>query len=408
MGLIKYLRALLPLSLFSLAVTNFNTGCEPDVTQVNLPKKTELSDLLQNNANSEDLSSNLDASTGFNRDAACLSIKAEAKQIKKSLDIILVVDNSGSMGDKIKAVQNNINANFGNILNNNQLDYRVIVLSKHGDVNLGSAHICITKPLSNTDCNPVPPKPSISNRFYHYDQEVDSRDSLLKLIQTYIKQDINGFSKNGWSDWLRKDAVKIIIEVSDDDSGINYSTFLNGIIDSVPQMFGTQDNPNLIFYSIVSLKENNPPTKPWTYADVIKLDMCQDPKATPVRPGIQYQLLSNLTKGLRFSICQYNSFDVVFKQLAAEVTTNSILPCEFEIPSPPAGKQIGDIAILYTIGMGPQLEFTQVKDEVFCDANKFYIDNVTNKIELCKKTCDRVLQEGGKIDIYFGCDGKIF
>src|SRR5204862_534573 len=53
-----------------------------------------------------------DLGRSFNRDAACAHVMAAATLAKKPVDIVLVIDNSGSMTDKIIAVQNNINTNF--------------------------------------------------------------------------------------------------------------------------------------------------------------------------------------------------------------------------------------------------------------------------------------------------------
>ena len=78
-----------------------------------------------------------------NRDAACASVKAEATLGKKPVDIIFVIDNSGSMSDEIPAVQNNINKNFADIIGKSSLDYRVIMVTRHGKYNGTSRAICV-------------------------------------------------------------------------------------------------------------------------------------------------------------------------------------------------------------------------------------------------------------------------
>ena len=70
---------------------------------------------------------------GFNRDAACAQVSAAATLEKKPVDIIITIDNSGSMTDKIVATQNNLNGSFAQIIGASGLDYRVILLSKFGN-----------------------------------------------------------------------------------------------------------------------------------------------------------------------------------------------------------------------------------------------------------------------------------
>src|SRR5450432_2437007 len=62
---------------------------------------------------------------------ACVITSATATLIKEPVDIILVLDNSGSMADELQAVEDNINQNFATILQQSGVDYRVILISRH-------------------------------------------------------------------------------------------------------------------------------------------------------------------------------------------------------------------------------------------------------------------------------------
>ena len=110
-----------------------------------------------------------DFSRPRDRDAACAEVRAEATLQKKPVDIIFVIDNSGSMTDEILAVQTNINKNFADIINKSGLDYRVIMVASHGDARSAQS-VCISAPLSrHASCSPLPPQPGINPpRFYHY------------------------------------------------------------------------------------------------------------------------------------------------------------------------------------------------------------------------------------------------
>ncbi|MGA9522274.1 MAG: hypothetical protein WBV82_12460, partial [Myxococcaceae bacterium] len=68
----------------------------------------------------------------FPKEEACESLSDEASLTKKPVDIIVVIDNSGSMTAEIVAVENNINVNFAQIIEQSGIDYRVILLAKHG------------------------------------------------------------------------------------------------------------------------------------------------------------------------------------------------------------------------------------------------------------------------------------
>src|SRR5262245_3392301 len=70
-------------------------------------------------------------------------------------DIVLVVDNSGSMVEEVYDVERNINFNFSPILSKSGVDYRVILFSSHGDSR--TQKICVGPPLSRNQCDPFAP-----------------------------------------------------------------------------------------------------------------------------------------------------------------------------------------------------------------------------------------------------------
>src|SRR6188768_3785191 len=80
------------------------------------------------------------------------TVSAAAKLIKVPVDIILVLDNSGSMEDELDAVEKNINVNFANILQQSGVDYRVILISRQRkaartESEEASTSICVNSPL---------------------------------------------------------------------------------------------------------------------------------------------------------------------------------------------------------------------------------------------------------------------
>jgi len=81
----------------------------------------------------------------------CARAEAMAELVTEPVDIILLLDNSGSMDDELDAVERNINVNFAQILTDSMVDYRVILISRHRkaarDANAeASTSICVEAP----------------------------------------------------------------------------------------------------------------------------------------------------------------------------------------------------------------------------------------------------------------------
>jgi hypothetical protein len=116
--------------------------------------------------------------------------------------------------------------------------------------------------------------------------------------------------------------------------------------------------------------------------------------------------VSILTGGLRFPICQFGSFDVVFKAIASSVVQSVPIACDIPFPTPPAGKTIdpNTIQLDYTPGGGGSVEqLAQVKDASACSASSFWVEGQT--IHLCPAACSKVnATPGGSVDVRFGCD----
>ncbi|MCA9299680.1 MAG: hypothetical protein KDA28_11470, partial [Phycisphaerales bacterium] len=330
--------------------------------------------------------------------------------------IILVIDNSRSMTEEILAVQDNINTEFADIIGDSGLDYRVILLSMHGDADRDQS-ICISPPLAGEpgdadpcdplDADPLPP----NGRFYHYTVEVRSHNALAVIIETYNDGDLSDFTDVGWSEWLREDAVKIVIVITDDEAdhqdtpirGIRAEEFDNAALALDPPHFGGPGNRNYIFYSIVGLEENDPATAPYPPEDPLVRSQCGG-SGDAEAPGLEYQQLSRLTGGLRFPICQHASFGPIFNVIAEGVIESARIQCDFSLPSPPDGMalDLDTITLEYTPESGIERVFTQVADAASCTADGFYIDR--GSVVLCPSVCDEVeALEQGELSVYLAC-----
>ena len=355
-------------------------------------------------------------------DAACAMASAQATLMKKPVDIIFIIDNSGSMSDEIHGVEDNINMNFADIMKKSGLDYRVIMLTHHGSWN--RQQICVKPPLSKETMGCNPPDNQVVNnppRYFHYNYDIQSWDSFAKALRTYNIPDSDGNPKPagtctvdnvkgpcaGWNQYLRKGAVKVFIEVTDDKSDMDWMSIDNRLLMMDPTMFGTVKKRNYILHSIIGMPENVPPTKAWVPKDPV-----QNGNACPgaVNPGLDYQELSKLTGGLRFPICQWQNFSAVFQEVAKGILEGSKVSCEIDMPQPPMGQEIDleTLTVEYTAsspGSEPE-NFTQVFGLNECLDGSFYIFG--NSIVLCPDTCTRVQKDGqAKLRVLYDCKEQL-
>jgi len=191
----------------------------------------------------------------------------------RPVDIVFIIDQSGSMSSEIASVKNYLNQ-FANYINGVKIDYRVIILARRGT---GKYDICIPPPLGGTNC-------ADNTRYKVVDQVIYSSDSLTKY-QSKVSA-VEGF--------MRKNSLRQIVEISDDNSYLSAAAF-NGWIKGRP---GYSD---YIFHSIVGLNSGG----------------------CVARVGQVYIDLSNMTKGMKFHICNAN-WNSLFQQLGKSVAGSAI------------------------------------------------------------------------------------
>lgn len=345
--------------------------------------------------------------------ATCVTQSVAAEVERVPVDIITVIDNSGSMQDEIDAVETNINVNFANILEAADIDYRLIVVSQH-ETQGRELSICVTTPLSaNTSCPPVPDRPAFTDHFFQYSVAIGSIDSLTLLIETFDSSDMEEFGQapGGWGTWLRPQASKVFLEITDDNSIIMTKDEFVRALTARSAAFGTEQEPRFRFHSIVGLSAKPTPTEAWLPNEPIQTDKCTsdpDGNGTVENAGEVYQELSVATNGLRFPICQYAAFDTVFKAIAGDVASHASLSCTFAIPAPPAGRELdlAKVAVSYTSNVGETAKlFGQVKGASDCLPEAFYVDPGTSQIILCPEAC-AAAQTGAspKLEVVFACE----
>lgn len=351
---------------------------------------------------------------GGNIDPTCAVAKSQAALVRKPVDVIFVIDNSPSMRQEIASVKQNIDVNFAKIMENPpagqaKVDYRVVLVSLYGDTATLFTHpVCITAPLSgNGNCDPAPAVPVNTARFFHYSAKINSRDSFQKILDTYNRPDEFNLAPKGWSQWLRPDAYKVFVEITDDDEEESASWFESRLFALKPAHFGTAARRNYLMHAIAGMdpKAGNPdnaylPNEPLQNTTC---DLSASGGGKAMRPGLNYQNLAKSTGGLRFSVC-YERFDTVFKRIAEGIVSGTQVACEFAVPPPPQGHTISErIRVDFTPGSGQGVSFSQIKNPAECGASSFYVDS--GKVVLCPASCDVVRADpAGKVEVAFTCE----
>lgn len=336
------------------------------------------------------------------QDRACGYKKQTASPVTKPVDVVFVVDNSASMQEEIESVQRNINENFADIIAASGLDYRVIMISQYGKSE--QKNICVSAPLTNTDCDPPPFRPELTERFFHFDTRIGSNDALQVFLDSYTSADRNDLAPDGWNVWLREGSEKAIIVITDDqpeeEQGIHTaSDFDNLILQLDPPRFGVPGSRNYVFHAIIGIAPKANSLEAWQPNEEIQMELC----GTGVEPALEYQKLSILTEGVRFPVCEVQSYDAVFREAAQDIIDRSRIKCSFLFPPAPEEQDIDPEAVALELRVGGQTRrLERAETLATCATDRFYVIN--GRVELCPSVCDEVtgLTEGS-LTFVSGC-----
>jgi hypothetical protein len=160
-------------------------------------------------------------------DAACATNLSKATTTTLPVDIVWLVDNSKSMEPAVAQVNAGLNQ-FANLVGTKGLDYRVVMLSLRGDqpVTVGGKTrypVCIAPPLAGG------PGCADGARFLHSSVDIKSTQPLEQFLGTLGQTDgyRAGDERGGtpWSQFLRPEATKTIVVVTDDESRLSATDF---------------------------------------------------------------------------------------------------------------------------------------------------------------------------------------
>jgi hypothetical protein len=363
----------------------------------------------------------------------CADQEAEGNIVVRPVDVIFVIDNSGSMSGEIVEVEQEISSNFAAIIEaaDPPIDYRVIMVSSHGES--GAQQICIPQPLGGAPdldgdghCDEVPDVPMEGERFFHFDPDdaVSSTDALCHLIEDYSAPDRHMLHPTGYGELLRIDALKVFVVITDDRVSIGGGecpqaddqgeveageaaaiAWDEAILGVDFLQFGTLDQRNYVFHSIVALapflQDNlavpHPPETP------IVTQVCT-PDAQA--PGTGYQAISKLTGGLRYPTCGLD-YTPIFQRIAEGIIEGSAVACVLEVPEPPPGEELDpdSVRVVYDPGDGEDpVTFTRVDGSADCTADGFILDEGAGTITLCPQACSLVQSDDdAHLRVVFDC-----
>jgi len=304
--------------------------------------------------------------------ASCAGEEVNAEFVTLPSDIIWVVDQSGSMNQETQYVQGQINT-FANAIDTSGIDYRVVMIARDS----GSNAICVPPPLGGTSCGD-------NTRFKLVDQYVDSRNGPAVAVAQYPV----------YASFLRTDAMKHFIFVTDDDSNQSAATFTNALAGLMPAgMFATYK-----VHGIYGLAPGG--------------GTCSGTFGAAVRDGDVYTTLITDTGGASGVICD-NDWTNVFSQIQAAVVSGSQVSCELNVPQPSQGSlDPMQVNVKYLVGgVAPGITLPQVADAAGCGASGgwYYDDPIApTTISLCPTSCAEVQADGdATVKVELGCSTVI-
>jgi hypothetical protein len=305
--------------------------------------------------------------------ASCAGEEVTADFVTLPSDIIWVVDQSGSMDQETQYVQQQINT-FANAISSSGIDYRVVMIARDSGTNA----ICVPAPLGGAACGD-------NTRFKLVDQYVDSRNGPAVAVAQYPN----------YSSFLRQNAMKHFIFVTDDDSNQSAATFTNGLAALTPAgMFAT--------YKVHGI-----------YGRSSTGGTCTGAFGSAVRAGAVYTTLITQTGGASGVICD-NDWTNVFTQIQAAVVSGSQVSCEINVPTPSGGGSIdpNQVNVKYVMGgVGSGTTLPQAANAAACTASGgWYYDDPSapTKITLCPATCTAVQADAAaSVKLELGCSTVI-
>lgn len=305
-----------------------------------------------------------DPDDGVNK---CAGIRQDAPPASGGVDVIFLIDTSGSMLHAITQVTQNM-GNFVQNFEGTAADTRVVVIT--GD-----------DPARGT------PIADDQDKYRFIGSEVDSKMLFTVALTAYPQ----------YQDFLRPGATTMFVMVTDDEDIVSPTDFRSAMEEQLGHGF--------IQHAVASESVNGLPciseAQAWNPLCVAPIPAVCAAAAI----GKNYYQLADDTGGVKQSICKAD-WVPVFDELRAAVIEAVPLPCSYPLANATTTKLDPEkVQLVYTPAGGEDEEFPRVKAQDACATkNGWYYD--TNEgpttIQLCPTACETV-SAGGTLDIAFGC-----
>lgn len=295
----------------------------------------------------------------------CSAETTMARTTFRPVDVIWVIDRSGSMRGEADAVQANINR-FVMDIEAAMIDVHVVMISAMEFVNVPG---------------PLGMDPS---RFLYVEEDVQSHDGLSALVGRF----------DAYRDFLRPEATTHFVAVTDDESDMSASTFQS-------QMSSLLGHPYTL-HAIVSPPGSTHCEPPGLC--FLRVDGCEGPDDEAADNGDEYWSVATATGGQMLSICT-TDWSGLFSTLTAAIAVRSELPCRYILPPPPDGMSLDRmrVNVVYTPSGGGEQYIPYVENFSNCGAGGgwYYEDD---DIVVCPATCTTLTADsGGTVEIALGC-----
>ena len=300
-------------------------------------------------------------------------------ETRRAVDIIISIDQSGSMSEEIDSLKRNVN-NLPKLLEESNLDYRVVMIAEVGK---GKYGICVPPPLGGPDCA------ANGDVFRPVDHVVQSYDSLVVILRT-LRHPV---AKLAWYDFLRPGVLKVFVPITDDESTeLSGPAFDAELLRRGAPIFGTPTSRNYVVFPVIGVND---------YPDT---SSC----AASDNPGREYQYLANLTDARWFSVCR-PSLGPVLDEIGK--AAREAVSCEVAVPAPPSGTELdfSRINVRITPPNGQPVLVPQDPSKACGDgADGWQFSEDKKKILLCGSACTLAKSDPGtKFTVGFGCNTEV-
>lgn len=305
-----------------------------------------------------------------------------------AVDIIWVVDASGSMLDEQKKIGMNL-TQFADTIAKANIDVRIVMMTTSSAIPV-ICPVTPADPLSGTAL-------AGDARYKFIESAVNSNNALDVAVGNFAM----------YQSFLRPGATTHFVTVSDDESTYK------GLPTPQERAQGFYaDMKMLLGHDFIQHTISSEGPTP-----------CGDPNCMPdestgicvfvmlgcgaARPGDTYYALAGMTKGLTSSICA-SEWTPIFTRLSEAVIQSVPLPCDYVIPPPPAGQNLDPLKVNvgYTAPGASEMLFRKAAEQGACasELGWFYDDPAQPKqVKLCPAACSKVAG-GGTVSIAFGCE----